>query len=227
MTQSAVNHYNADYFAWQAEIGRFIAKTNKVQFAPFIRPTDKVLDFGCAGGWLLKELDCAERRGIEVNSASRAEATHNGVDAVSSTDKIDNDWADVIISNSVLEHTENPIGELRALFAKLRPGGRLVVRVPHETDQCAYIPGDINQHLFTWSPLNLGNAVTVAGYKVESVRVEKLLPPPRIYRQVYALLGESGFFAVARLYRLLRIAISPFWPLDSASAVIVVAVRPL
>lgn len=227
MTHSATNHYNGDYFAWQAEIGRFIAKTNKVQFAPFIGKTDRVLDFGCAGGWLLTELDCAERRGVEINPASRAEAERNGIYVVSSTAQIEDGWADVIISNSALEHTENPIGELKALLPKLRPGGRLIVRVPHETDQRAYAPGDINQHLYTWSPLNLGNSVTVAGYNVESVRVEKLLPPPRIYRKVYALFGESGFFAVARIYRWLRISLSPLWPLDSSSAIIAVAKRPL
>src|SRR5258708_34800549 len=60
-------HYNAEYFNWYEDLGRFGGWANQTKFASFINKTDTVLDFGCGGGYMLEQLDCAKKIGIEVN----------------------------------------------------------------------------------------------------------------------------------------------------------------
>ena len=76
------DHYDASCFAWQKEIGAFGGVANKIKFEEFIKPTDRALDFRCGGGFLLANLRCAERLGIEINEAARANARKLGVNAV-------------------------------------------------------------------------------------------------------------------------------------------------
>lgn len=223
---SAEQHYDADYFAWQRKIGEFSAKANRFKFAPHIAPGDRVVDFGCGGGYLLAALTCAERLGVEVNPVARTEADRQNVRTVPSSDDLPDAWADVLISNSALEHVEYPLGELRKLWRKIRPGGRIVIVVPLETLDSVYRPDDINQHLYTWSPLNLGNLLTTAGFVVDAVTPSRLMWPPK-YELCYSLLGERGFLALCRLYRIVRLICAPIKGVDCHSAVIGVAHRPL
>jgi hypothetical protein len=44
-------------------------------YAPYIRKTDAVVDFGCGGGFLLDALDCGDKMGVEINP------THAHLDA--------------------------------------------------------------------------------------------------------------------------------------------------
>ncbi len=69
-TQNVSQHYDVDYFAWQKKIGLFGGKANSFKFARTVNKTDTVIDFGCGGGFLLKQLDCAEKIGIEPNSST-------------------------------------------------------------------------------------------------------------------------------------------------------------
>ena len=224
--KTSAAHYDDAYFAWQRDIGELAGVANRVNFAPHVRPTDNVLDFGCGGGYLLAGLDCRSRMGIEVNATAREEAKRNGITVVASSDDVPDGWADVVISNSALEHVEAPLTELRRLRAKLKVGGRLVAHVPHETIDWPYAPNDVNQHLYTWSPMALGNLVTSAGFHVDSVTVERLVWPPRIYRQVAAVFGHPGLRVASRLYRALRVGLSTVRiPLDCDGGLIVVATR--
>jgi SAM-dependent methyltransferase len=222
---AAATHYDADYFAWQRAIGEFAARANRFRFQPYIAPTDRVVDFGCGGGYMLAALACGERRGVEVNPAARREAERQGIPTVPSADHLPDEWADVVISNSALEHVEHPLAELRRIAPKLRRGGRLIVVVPMETLDARYTADDINQHLYTWSPLNLGNLVAAAGFVVERVAPSRLMWPP-FYRQLYALLGERGFRWCCGLYRAVRVVLSPVVPVGCHSAVVAMARRP-
>lgn len=221
---AATEHYDEAYFAWQRRTGLFSAKANRYKFQPYIRATDRVVDFGCGGGYLLAALQCGERKGVEVNPVARDAAMKNGIAAVGSPAELPDAWADVIISNSALEHCEHPLMELRALLPKVTPGGRLVFVVPHETLEWPYKPGDINQHLYTWSPMGLGNLVKTAGFLVESVSASRFMWPPK--PELFYKLGEPLFLLICRLYRWTRLALSWLKPVDIHSAVIVVARRP-
>ena len=224
-SRDASNHYDAQYFDWQRSIGAFGGKVGRSVYQAYVRPTDRVVDFGCGGGFLLRELRCAERRGVEINPSAREEAHRSGTACVASAEELPDAWADVVISNSALEHVEYPLGELRTLVRKVRPGGMMVFSVPHETLSASYSTDDINQHLHTWSPRTLGNLFALAGMSVERVYSIRKMWPPK-YQAVYRLLGESGFLVACSVYRWIRMALWPLKPVDSHAMVTVVARRP-
>ena len=219
-------HYGEDYFAWQQKLGEFSAKANLFRFVPYVRPTDRVVDFGCGGGYLLSRLKCAERIGVEINPTARQEAQRQNIKCFASSNDLPDGWADLIISHSALEHVEAPLTELRQLFSKARPGGLLVFSVPHESLGWAYKPDDINQHLYTWSPMAAGNLFRRAGFQVRSVSADRTLWPPK-FEQIYSALGEPGFRVTSKVYRFVRLLFSPVKPFASDATLTVVADRPV
>lgn len=163
-------HYDERYFARQVEIGTFGGWANQIKFQPEVTSTDHVLDFGCGGGFLLKGLDCASRSGIEINPAAAERARSNGIKVYESVDEVPDDAFDVIISNHALEHTLRPLDNLKLLRRKLKANGKLVLVVPCEGLANDYRPGDVNNHLYTWNPMTLGNLLTEAGFSVRESR---------------------------------------------------------
>ena len=191
MSESLVStHYDADYFSYQERIGEFGAWANQTKFRKFIKPADTVLDFGCGGGYLLRDLRAARKVGIEPNASAYAVARSYLDEVYKSAAEAENDSVDVIISDNALEHTLYPLTELKTLLTKLRPGGKIVLVVPCENISNAYHPNDINHHLFSWSPLCLGNLLTEAGFRVlESKPYIHKWPP--LYRYVAAIGAAS------------------------------------
>src|SRR5207244_4190047 len=116
------------------------------------QPGFRVLDLGCGGGFLLANLECAARFGIEPNAAARATATANGVTAFGNANEaieaLGAETIDVIISDNALEHALEPWHELVALKPLLKRGGRLHMVVPCEGIGWKYTPDDINQHVY-------------------------------------------------------------------------------
>jgi 2-polyprenyl-3-methyl-5-hydroxy-6-metoxy-1,4-benzoquinol methylase len=195
-------HYNQDYFSWQKEIGEFGGQANLFYFRDFISPSDNVIDFGCGGGYLLANLHCREKFGVEINENVMETAQRNGIKVVRSTDEIQDEWADVIISSQVLEHTVNPYEELRRLYSKLKKGGRIIFVIPHEIRN-KYRPKDRNRHLYSWSPMCAGNLFTAAGYNVEKVETIKYRWPPGYFR-IRKYMGSLVFDLLCGVYARVR-----------------------
>ena len=61
------NHYDEKYFAWQKYVGKFGGQANKIKFDEIISENEKVLDFGCGGGYLLSSYENIEKYGVEIN----------------------------------------------------------------------------------------------------------------------------------------------------------------
>jgi SAM-dependent methyltransferase len=192
-------HYDADYFRWQQTIGEFGGWANSPKFAPYIRPTDSVLDFGCGGGYLLANLHCAKRVGVEVNSSARQVAANQGIEVYKKSDGIPDGYVDKLISNHALEHVHHPLAELKVLREKLRPGGLAILVVPSESIDSSYEPGDINQHLYTWNPMTFGNLVKQAGFKIIHSRALYERWPP-MYRLVAKVGGRRVFDLATGIY---------------------------
>ena len=205
-TAIPASHYDATYYAWQREWGQFGAWASLPMFAPYVRPMDRVVDFGCGGGFLLEALAAAEKVGIEINPAARKEAESRGLDVRTRPADVPDAWADIVVSNHALEHCLDPLGELRALHTVLRPGGRIVFVVPSEGVRRQYDPADENRHLFTWSPMNLGHLFDEAGFEVEAVSEVLSRWPPKAL--LVARLGRLVFATVARLHGRLRRSLS-------------------
>src|SRR5579872_241304 len=135
-----------DYFAYQKSIAESNGSLLALKFEQYVRPEDRVLDFGCGGGYLLKALNCAHKIGVEINPAARVQAVDNGVECHAVIADVADESADVVISNHALEHVPFPIEALRQLKSKLRPGGTLVLCVPADDwrTQQRYNPQDVN-----------------------------------------------------------------------------------
>jgi SAM-dependent methyltransferase len=162
-----------EYFAWQSDIGRMGGRLDRWKFEDFVNTADVVADFGCGGGFLLETLSCARRIGIELNPVPRQHAATLGIETHSTLDEVTESSVDVLISNHALEHVQAPHAELVRALRILKPGGRAVFVVPYEGwwRPEAFAPNDINQHLYAWTPMLLGNLFQAAGYEVERSEV--------------------------------------------------------
>jgi SAM-dependent methyltransferase len=197
MTKST--YYDETYFNWQKGVGVFGGIANLFKFQEFVKETDTVVDFGCGGGYLLNNLKCANKLGIEINPAARAEAQGLGIAVFSRIEEIPNQAADVIVSNHALEHVLSPLEILKALQPKLKPGGKFVLVVPHHKPDENYNPNDINKHLFSWNQMTLGNLFACAGYQV--LKAEAIQHKwPVNYLEIFSRYGEEEFHKRCRQY---------------------------
>lgn len=132
---------------------------------------DAVVDFGCGTGGILTVLQCRSKIGIEINSKAAQIARAKGLAVLEDLMQLDSRSADVIISNHSLEHCADPLTVLQGLHRVLRDGGKLVVVVPSESPFRKrfrkWAPNPQN-HLFSWTPMSLGNLLSLAGFQVES-----------------------------------------------------------
>ena len=193
------NHYDADYFNWQKNIGAFGGWANLVKFKNYITPQMNVIDFGCGGGFLLKNIDCKDKIGVDLSDQARKTMEDFGIKSFKYVQDVPDDWADCIISNHALEHVPDPLNQISLLKEKLKIGGKIIFMVPCESITSRYKPNDINYHLFSWSPLNLGNLFTEAGYNViESKAYIHKWPP--FYQKIAKTFGERTFNLICRMY---------------------------
>lgn len=197
-------YYDESYFAWQERHGKFGGWANVSKFHGSVSPQDRVLDFGCGGGFLLSNLACANRFGIEPNAAAHAIAEANGVTVFArpadALKALGLKSLDVIISDNALEHTLEPWRELQSLLPLLKPGGKLHIVVPCEGIWWRYKSNDINQHLYSWGPQSLGNLLKSAGYDVVFSRPYVHKWPSRGGAQLLAKFGRSAFDFGARIW---------------------------
>jgi len=176
---SGSSHYigtaGSKYFAWQNTNGTIAGRIEARKFNPYIEPTDSVLDFGCGGGHILQNIECARRVGIDLNLSARTAAATLGIECHEGIASVPDGSFDVIISNHSLEHVLDPIAVLADLRSKLRPAGVLLLCVPMDDwrMQRVYDRNDINHHLCTWTPQLLGNSLLEAGFDPEqfSIRI--------------------------------------------------------
>jgi SAM-dependent methyltransferase len=193
------SHYNKSYFNWQSSIGEFGGWANQTKFVDYISPKDTVLDFGCGGGFLLKEINCKKRVGIEVNKSALKTARENGIEVYSNMKNVPNNSVDVIISNNALEHTLLPLDELKSLYKKLKKGGKIIFIVPCESISYKFRAHDINHHLYSWSPMCIGNLFTEAGFTIiESKPYIHKWPP--YYNLIAKVFGRKLFEIICRIY---------------------------
>lgn len=184
--------YDQQYFDWQKKIGIFGGTVNLNKFLPFISTNDAVLEFGCGGGYLLKNIQSKQTIGIEINPVARENAKGLGLIVFEKIEEVPDDYANIAISNHVLEHVDNPIETLRALNSKIKKNGKLVFVVPHEKACHNWDPTDINQHLYTWNQMTLGNLFQRAGYKIVSVDKIWHTWPPK-FALLYKIFGDTFF----------------------------------
>jgi len=141
------------------------------------------LDFGCGPGDLLASLECANRYGVEIAEASRHKAASKGIDVRPNLVDFDGHKFDRIISSHALEHVVSPVSTLTSMKALLKPDGLLLLLLPInewvDREQRRWKQHDRNMHLYTWTPLILGNMLCVCQFDPLEVRTVHQWPPNR------------------------------------------------
>ncbi len=201
MKSKIENYYQEDYFEkFQKKIGEFGGKANLFKFEKYVSPSDTVLDFGCGGGFLLKELNCAVKIGVELNPIARNYCIEkNNIECFESLDQISDSSLDVIISNHCLEHTESPYFLIEKMYSKLRVGGKVIIVVPLDSYKYKWKPNDINNHLYSFSPMNIGNLLQGCSFtKIKADVIYHKWPP--FFIQIERYLGFRIFNFLCLVY---------------------------
>lgn len=201
MKSKIENYYEYEYFEkYQKKIGEFGGVANLFKFDKHIFKNDTVLDFGCGGGFLLKNLNCSKKIGIELNPVAREFCiNHNDIQCYEQLDEIPNESIDIIISNHCLEHTLGPFEIINKMYEKLKKGGRIVLVVPLDSYNYKWKPNDINNHLYSFSPMNLGNLLQGSNFKEIKTNVIYHKWPP-FYLFINKLFGKSIFNLLCFIY---------------------------
>ena len=203
------SHYQGEkgaaYFAYQNRFAALGGKLDAQKFAPFVTENDSVLDFGCGGGWVLRELPCKERVGVELNEEAHAVCSANGIKVYKHIADVAERDFDLIISNHCLEHVPYPIEALRALRGLLSPTGKLVVVVPIDDwrTQTDCTGKDIDHHLQTWTSRLMANTLVEAGFAPLEIKILTHAWFPR-WNQVYGRLPNILFDALCRAWSIKR-----------------------
>lgn len=196
-----INHYDDNYFSkYQKKIGEFGGRANAFKFKKYITDNDVVLDFGCGGGFLLKNLKCQKKIGVELNPVARKYCVDvNKIDCHESLDDITNESIDIIISNHCLEHTLSPYDLIDKMYSKLKKGGKIILVVPLDSYNYKWLPNDINNHLYSFSPMNLGNLLQGCNFLEISTEILFHKWPP-FYIIIEKYFGKNIFNILCLIY---------------------------
>jgi SAM-dependent methyltransferase len=196
------DHYRGakgeSYFWYQESLAETQARITRRRFAPYVRPGDVVVDFGCGSGRLLAALPAQQKIGVEVNPRNRMLASNLGIQVVEMAEEIPRASVDVVISNHALEHTLSPFAEIRSLYSLLKPGGKFVLAVPADDWRVQKRPDvlDINHHLYTWTPLLLGHLLREVGFEVLNCHIVRRALPGRLTPGLVRSMPWPAFEAV-------------------------------
>ncbi|MGQ0741109.1 MAG: class I SAM-dependent methyltransferase [Alphaproteobacteria bacterium] len=201
----------AQYYAQRAALRSTDAQRERAElFADLADAAAVILDFGCGNGGVLAQLSARRRIGIEVSPYAINDARERLDCVASSLEEIPDSSVDVAISFHALEHVTEPALVLQNMFRVLKPGGRMRIVVPCEMpallrEHRRWRRQDTNMHLFGWTPLTLGNLLTVCGFEVAESgivpasaggRIGRMLGPKNSIRKLlaYAKALISGRF---------------------------------
>lgn len=135
-----------------------------------------ILDFGCGTGGLLAGLPAQKRLGVEISPDAIAAARSVLDHVFTDLSEVDDASVDVLISFHAIEHVTDPWNTLMEIKRVLAPGGIFKFFIPYEFSSLRrgfrdWKPGDMDMHLFAWTPLTFGNLCSHAGLEVEYCKV--------------------------------------------------------
>jgi len=159
------NHYDAKYFEWQRSMGIIGAKFNRIFFEKEVEGREVIADFGGGGGYMLDAFNSKRKILIELNDVAR-NAASSSLEKYKTLDEVPKEIIDTLISSHCLEHVESPLHALRKVYKIIKPGGTIVILVPHDEVKSTYDEKDINHHIYTWNAITLGHLVHDAGFEI-------------------------------------------------------------
>ena len=158
----------ADRLSPKYKTESFIHATSMKHLRPTAGRKPHVLEVGAGGGWnLLPFVPSCEVTGLDYSPILCDLGRHHGITMVQGGLERLSDLPgtfDLIIANHVIEHFFDFVGSMRAMTARLAPGGVLYVGVP---DIYFYDISQIqNAHNYYFSPATLAHYCGQAGLKV-------------------------------------------------------------
>jgi SAM-dependent methyltransferase len=175
------SYYPEVYWGWAApRPGRPYKPDagNRRIFNTLVRdyPGGRVLDVGCGSGAIPAYMRTLGLDAIAVEPYERAcqiAREHFGLEVVCAflqdADLPDESF-DAVTFFDVLEHTSDPVGDLKKARSLLKPGGAVCVKVPNiaswQARLCGrwWYPLDAPRHLFHFTPRSLWAAFEAAGF---------------------------------------------------------------
>jgi SAM-dependent methyltransferase len=154
-------------------------RTPPLDSVRLLRP-GRALDVGCGRGDVGALLIGVGWRvtGVEPSESACAAARSRGIDArpgTLSTVGVERAAYDLVVFIHSLEHTVDPVADLRRVAAALRPGGVVAITVPNFGSRQARWFGsrwfhlDVPRHRHHFTRLGLARALTAAGLHVDRV----------------------------------------------------------
>jgi 2-polyprenyl-3-methyl-5-hydroxy-6-metoxy-1,4-benzoquinol methylase len=186
--------FEADSHSWQDTANYILYKI--YQHLPEEKG-QRLLDVGSAYGFFLifakkRGLDVL---GLELSTETSRYARQQGIEVLN-TSLMDTDLKDgsfdIVTMNNVLEHTLNPIAEVKKAFSILKPSGILYIGVPNWDSMVSRVDGynwkmkSWPNHLFYFTAETLGVILAKAGFTV---------------RESFSFMGESDYQDDARIIR--------------------------
>lgn len=162
----------------------------------FVKPGDKILEFGCGVGQNIAWHKNAY--GYEINKEMYPLLESKGIEMFKEIYDIPNNFFDVIITCMVLEHLPNAVETVEFLKKKLKKGGLLVTVLPvikYRTIE------DMNKsedgHLFGWSFYEINYLLNYCGFenilnkKIYRYGIERLkFLPDKFYFPAMTFMGK-------------------------------------
>lgn len=184
----------------------WVARSRAAKLRPLIAKEDEVLEYGVGWGWNLALTDCRRKLGYDVESALAPKLAERGIEFIDDTRGLESGVVNVVLCHHTLEHCLRPPDELAEMLRLLRPGGRLILVVPYETQfrLRKYQPNARTHHLYGWTTQYLGNLATACGFRVLQGEV-KLYGYDR-FASVWSSrfgCGEWGYRILTRIGRVL------------------------
>ncbi|NJK80195.1 MAG: class I SAM-dependent methyltransferase [Chloroflexaceae bacterium] len=192
-------HYqNPDYFAGDATQGYADYSAMEKALRPFFQrrlhtlvrylpQRGMLLDIGCAAGYFLTlaRADGWQIAGVELAAAMGQQAAHMlGIPIATHLDELPADIPyDAITLWEVIEHLPDPVVQLRRLYARLRPGGVLMLSTPNTNHWQAHRDPQHWQgyrppsHVMFFTPTTLEDALRRAGFTTIHIQRTAPLPP--------------------------------------------------
>jgi SAM-dependent methyltransferase len=116
-------------------------------------PRPRVLDYGCGRG---EVVNFGRSRGYQFFGTDRdapaSERPEFFKPLNGTTIQFDDDFFDVVISNQVFEHVQDPPAALREIARVLKPGGTFLALFP---DRSAWFEGHVGLYFVHWMPPRL------------------------------------------------------------------------
>jgi SAM-dependent methyltransferase len=192
-------------YANRRKLQRCIAILDEINYALGQVREPRILDIGCGDGWLTSivshfgpttgidlsndAVEQARRRypGVTFEAADLTQYQHSG------------ELFDIVISQEVIEHLEDPASHLAMIHRLLKPNGCLILTTPNKTT-LLHVPKELRE---SWSNQPIENWLTARELN-QLVRQRFKLIHSRTVIPIYGSLGSRTLLSKSKLRTILH-----------------------